>query len=457
MPAIEASPEIQGWLSQFSDSKQIIAKTLLSQLVFISRDDFSAWFSRAIASLPEGNSYALYAVRKLRSEAVSFWDDAGAAISRPGESLGSEDLVYSLIANVVRTDPTRFFDHPSLGVLRDRKAHHLVLIDDSIGSGDRVAGFINAMLNNPTFLSWWSYGLVKFHVLSYARTHESEKNIVLRIKGSDHGKRKYRKSSKVEFSSENVYSEKSLKSRWGTSYVDILELCRGQKGVRSWARLGYGKVMANIVFYHSVPNNLPGVVWFQCDKWNGLFPQRSLPDWVPQLLEGQQHTSAISLGAVTLPKDIVQLLLLIKRGIRRVESIALRMNCDQRYADALMEKAQTVGLLSNTNRLTKYGLDLLFKSRSQSGLPDWDRTLYIPTSWRTGQATVQPPVSEKCDFSWLADSVESSTSTDGDVGQASLERSDAKAATPPFRVMTQPPSESREGHDTDGPQGQKDR
>ena len=57
----------------------------------------------------------------------------------------------------------------------------------------------------------------------------------------------------------------------------------------------------------------------------------------------------------------------------------------------------------------------------------------------------------------LTESVVAFVTTDGDVGETSLERSDAKAATPPFSVMLQSPAVSRENHDTDGPLGSKDR
>ena len=116
-----------------------------------------------------------------------------------------------------------------------------------------------------------------------------------------------------------------------------------------------------------------------------------------------------------------------------------------------------MGLLTPQVRLTAAGLDLLKHADSTLALPVWNRSLYIPSSWCAGRATVQPPIREELASLGLADSVEVSAFTDGDVGQASLERSDAKAAAPPFSVMLQSPAVSRENHDTDGPLGSKDR
>lgn len=365
---------------------------MLCRLKFISRDNYSRWFRTVISRLNLDEPHALYAVRKLPTNESVFWNKDGSVISRPGTSLGSEDLVYSLISNAVRSIPSKLLDHPSLDDLREKKIHSFVLVDDSIGSGDRVSGFINTMLNHRTFLSWWSFGLVKINVVSYARTRESESKIIAKICGSDHGKRKYRKSSKIEFTSEEVYSTDRLESRWGENYQSILDLCGSQTKVAKWARLGYGSVMANVVFHHSVPNNLPGVIWLQSKNWNALFPERCLPNWLPTLLDGQhQRTNENEPTELGASVDIVRLLALVKRGIRSTTTIGMRLNCDNKFALALLTRARFLGLLSEHDRLTTVGLDLLKEKNFSIALPTWDRALYIPSSWCAGQATIQPP------------------------------------------------------------------
>ena len=100
--AIEASPEIQHWVAQFPEGIRTIAKTMLSHLKFVSRDVYSGWLRGVVANLPEGRTYALYSVRKL-GDGLQLWSDDGEIVERPGTSLGSEDLVYSLVANLVRS------------------------------------------------------------------------------------------------------------------------------------------------------------------------------------------------------------------------------------------------------------------------------------------------------------------------------------------------------------------
>lgn len=452
---IDASTEILDWLSQFPEGQRTTAKLLLSHLKFVSSDVYSAWLRRVVAALPSGKIYALYSVRKLE-DGLPLWNESGEIVARPGNSLGSEDLVYSLVANLARANPSTLFDHSSLAELRDEKVHDYLLIDDSIGSGDRVSGFINAMLSHPTFLSWWSFGLVRIHVVSFARPREAEAKIVANIKGSDNAKRKFRKSSKVDFTSEIVYDTDWLEGRWGESHQQVIQLCRGQKKIPTKRRLGYGGVMANLVFYHSVPNNIPGILWFTNEKWQGLMPGRAVPNWLLALID-QTSMAASEAVATSKSDEVVRLLALIKRGVRSSRSIAARLGVDHKYAVGLLGGAQEMGLLTPQMRLTAAGLDRLKHADSTLDLPVWNRSLYIPGSWCAARATVQPPIKEELASLELADSVEVSAFTDGDVGQASLERSDAKAATPPFSVMPQLPAVSGVNHDTDGPLGSKDR
>lgn len=453
--AINRAPEIKTWLSQFDVGQQQVAKMLLHHLRFVSRDDFSSWLRRAVGQLPEGMVHALYSVRKLGDDQGVFWDAAGDPVVRPGTSLGSEDLVYSLISNLVRSSDGGLLDHPSLSTLKGQKVRSCILIDDSIGSGDRVSGFINAMLQHPTFLSWWSFGWVRVHVISFARPRGAEAKIIAKIRGSDHGKRKFRKSEKLEFTSEIVYELGWYEARWGKEYKSIIDLCEKKTEISRWECFGYGDVMANIVFHHSVPDNLPGMLWCSNEKWRGLMPDRAVPGWLLDLLTGKHSVTREESALV--PDELLRLLTLVKRGVRSTRSLAARLGVDHGYAIDLIAHATELGLLTPPVRLTAAGLDRLIQASKSAMLPEWDRSLYIPSSWCAGRATVQPLTDESIVSQRLAESVKASVSADGDVGQASLERPDAKTAAPSFGVTSQSPSLSRERRDTDGPLGSKER
>lgn len=197
--AIEESQQIQCWLDQFDERRRHTAQMLLTRLRFVSRDDFSWWLQRAVAQLPAGERHALYSVRKLDENNNQFWDSSGAPAFRSSKTLGSEDLVYSVISGLVRDHQGRLLDHPPLNDLKNEKIRNYVLIDDSIGSGRRVSDFINAMLANPRFLSWWSFGWIKITILSFARSRQAERVIVSRLPGSDHCMRSFPKSKKNKF------------------------------------------------------------------------------------------------------------------------------------------------------------------------------------------------------------------------------------------------------------------
>jgi hypothetical protein len=472
LAAIESSTEIGSWLSQFPAEREVAAKSLLIHLKFVTRDDYSNWLRGALQSFPANEPSAIYAVRKFPDSQDCLWDDAGNVVNRPGTALGSEDLVYSLIANVVRANDAHFFDHPPLSTLKKNKIHDIVLVDDSIGSGKRVSDFIKSMTAHSTFKSWWSFGFITFHVLAFARTRESEKTITDKIPGSDHPKRKYPVSSKIRFVSEIVYSKKLLSSRWGRQYQVILDLCDSSMAIGKKWRRGFGGVLSNLLFFHSVPNNIPGVL-FDSGKggkgWRPLFPGRSVPDSLIPLIDHFHSSVEMRAGTdptqkyrVLLSDDMLRLLSLIKSGVRRTSNLALRMDRDIEFLAAMLVNAKESGLVSNNVRLTEAGIKTL---RHQTGevisrrsrLEKEGRALYIPKSWCTDQVTVQSACSGSVDSLEQADLAKDVFLAGGEAGQVSLERSDAKAAPPPLNVGSQPPSESRKGPDIHGPLDSKDR
>lgn len=398
---IEASPEIQEWLSQFSETNQNTAISLLMRLHFVSRDRYSDWLKSTLRMMPSDRRYGVYAIRKLVDVEAVFFDPNGRVVSRPPGSLGSEDFVYSLISSLTR-QYDYFLDHPALHQLKEYKIHEYVIIDDSIGSGKRVSGFVSSMFKNKTFLSWWSSGLVNLHVVAMARMREAEKYIIDRAPGSDHPKRKHPKSSKFNFISELVYSKDWIARRWGRQYEAIVALCDGQTEIPPDFRKGFGSVMGNLIFYHSVPNNIPGCLFHRNRDWRPLFPGRALPDWTQALLEGipsirSEKVSTKRPTRANLGLSI-ELLSLIKRGVRNKTSLALRLDLDSRLINELLVGLQSAGLLSSTCRITKAGADFLAAKRAPKLEREYDHSLYIPGSWCTDRPTTQPSASGADEF-----------------------------------------------------------
>ncbi len=310
---------------------------------------------------------------------------------RPGESQGSEDYIYSLIS-IAKRKQSNLCDHPSLNEMRARKIHNIILIDDSIGSGSRVEEYIKAMMRHRSFLSWWSYGLIKIKILSFARAFEGEQKILSCMPGS--GKSKLKKRfEKLLFSSKVVYKGNSLNLRWGERCEEIKKFCEDQavNMKDEMVCLGFGKVMNNIIFHHSVPDNIPGIIWTDVGRWRGLLTDRALPQWLVVLLNSQSvEKKEKSNDKVLLGKnmsEIVCLLELVQAGIRNPSSIAMRLDCERDYALFLLEKAKEFLFLAEGNHLTRCGYDLIKKSKHKVEGGELkhdgkiDRTLYVPKSW----------------------------------------------------------------------------
>lgn len=382
---IDASTEIQSWLNQFQQDKHPAAINLLSWLRFVPIDTYTEWLKETILGL-EASPCALFSVRKMSGRTLSLWNRSGRVISRPGKSQGSEDLVCSVISGLYKLDNTRFLDHPDLAVIRYNRIRHVVLIDDSIGSGARVVKFLKRMTSNKTFLSWWSSGYIKLHIVAFCRTVEAETRIIESLPGSNHHARKFPKTNKVSFRGQIRYAISDLMHRWGPMYQDIHSLCRFVTPIPRDRRLGYGEVMGNVVFYHSVPNNIPGMLWCRHRTWKALFPGRGLPTWVATLLgdgvvapriNKQKHVSEL----------LLELLRLVQKGIRSETSLGQILGLDITIQKQLMLKAVGLGLMTNKYRITRAGANLLRK-RSASTSPRYNRELYIPLKWCVGQGTV---------------------------------------------------------------------
>jgi len=383
LDAINASPEIAQWLQQFLPDQRATAGMMLSRLQFVGRDAYSEWIKRKLSSLDDRKKHAVYAVRKLDSENPGFWQDDGTPATRPGTSLGSEDLVYSIISNAGRVSDGNLLDHPSLTEIKEQKLRSFVLVDDSIGSGQRVVDFINSMLDHKQFLSWWSLGWVRITIVAFARTNSAESYIINNIRGSNHHARKIPKIKKVKFLSKIRYDAALLKPRWGAGYQSILDLCHSVSQIPGFMQDGFGGVMGNLVFYHSVPDNIPGVLWYGEGGWSPLFPSRGLPSWMTDLLEGSATVGVNPPGKGSLDTELFRLIALIKSGVRTPQSISLRLTCDIDFARGLMERARKAGLVTEKTRLTKRGADFYHENLGTVVAP-YDYAMYIPSSWSAG-------------------------------------------------------------------------
>jgi len=453
---IENSPFIQDWINQFELDDQLAAKYLLTQLKFISRDDYSKWLINKLNNYKSFQKCAIYSVRKFDKEDLNtpLWNLDGQVQLRPAETQGSEDLISSIISNVIKDNKNKYWDHPSLNDLRNEKIHNIILIDDSIGIGKRIKEFICKMMLHKTFKSWWSFGFIKLHLLCYSLTIQAQKNILFKIPCSNQHKRKNQISNKIIFDSEKKYDSKNLQTYWGKNYIKIYNLCKKCTKIKSSLRFGYGDVMSNIIFYHSVPNNIPGVLHDNSNNWKPLFSNRTVPQWAIDLLENKKFQNKDKLNnkyQLNIPVECYNFLIFIKKGLRTKASLARKMNYDLKIVDEIVKHCITLGFISESIRLTDTGYDYI-KQNSPPKKNDvailkqnkYNYSLYIPTSWCGVKGIIQPSVSERRQID------SSEFFEDGDDGQSSLERTDARATSSPIIDLSLNPSMPQQIEADDG-------
>jgi hypothetical protein len=298
--------------------------------------------------------------------------------------------------------------------------------------------------------------LIEFHVVSFIRTHKAEERIRNFLPGSDHHHRVHRKSDKLHFVGHHHFDDEQFELKWGVNSTQILNLCDSIKAVPGWAQRGYGGVMSNQVFYHSVPDNTPGILWNGENGWLPLMPNRSFPTWLADLLTGRAPAQGADIRG-PINRSILAVLLAAKKGIRAKRSIARDIGLDPRVTEGLVQKAQAAGFLNQSVRLTEVGKQAIWDSRDERRLVEFDRSLYVPTKWCVGRGTLQPSGSNEATHRAQTESEVSLLAKDGDTGQVSLERTDARSAAPPLSVVTQLPSGPRVGDDAHGPEGERDK
>ncbi|EGQ9186044.1 hypothetical protein F8Y89_23790 [Vibrio parahaemolyticus] len=344
-------PSTQQWLSQFMPEHRDIAETLLDNLLVVSSEEMRNDLKVFIEGLAtEGSEKAaLLPIREV-SEGESIYDSEDHTrtplLQASEESLGSEAFISNLYTELTRSKPMQFLQQrngdrsfpPSISFLRENKYKHLFLVDDLIGSGDRVVSYLDALLNNKTINSWVSYGFLRIHIVSFMATKRGyavvssairrRKNITLNVM--------HRAPSLTDLPESD----------------DILQLCRAyaKKGTRY--PLGYKDSAVRVVFTHSAPNNLPSILYqnvhkkyrpdnvpsLKATQWIALFPRRSIPNQFKQ--------DIVMLKERNSPRyDLKRLIILVSEKVNSRETLAIVMNKQSAYIQILIDLGIRFGLL----------------------------------------------------------------------------------------------------------------
>ena len=380
------------WLSQFDDLDQEIAILLANSLTLISHNEFRRNLEKNLeeAAAEIDGPIALYAVRELPKSAPEKWmtpqpipffsctipspdgRSVGAVDATP--DLGSEAIVAQIIRQLARSNPMKFLNHPTLAEMRDRCCRAIFLVDDLIGSGNRVRDFIASLWLESTIKSWWSTKHIAFHVIAYSSTESGMKSV----------QRHKSKPTVLVHRDATSFDSLPIKPEKRDS---IRKLCReyGRRALKGRKSMwfGYKQGMCSIVFEHGCPNNTPAILWDFKDGspgWRGLFPHRTVSTAVasvfpPEIVRGDTAALLRDMGQRKLAKSgalsrtgetgktILLVLAMIAKGHRKRSAICFATGLSSKDCERIVERCIKWKFLSPQRRITPEGLAELNAAR----------------------------------------------------------------------------------------------
>lgn len=257
--------EAKKWLMQFKGGDSLRAKSLINFIKLVSLSKFESGLISQIeyiGRLSKGKT-ALFPIKKADSTENN--DD-----KPKREQHGSEGRIAHILTNQERKFPRKYITTPTVESMRAEKVTDIILVDDIIGSGKRLNtswkySISKELKEQRTVTSWLSYKKIKLWVVAYASSYSGVDNILSTIR---------------PLSEERIrtFLELPAKPKWWNDGFEEMCLEYGKLTNKPGASLGYGKMRCILIFQHGCPNNCPSILWANGKHWNGLFPNRAIPN-----------------------------------------------------------------------------------------------------------------------------------------------------------------------------------
>lgn len=317
----------------------------------------------------------VYPIRELRTDGVTGFPP----LDEPVEVIaGSEAVVGNIIRDVIGRMPDlgRTAAYSTLEQLRDERVRTLLLVDDYSGTGNQVTKYVDAWLNNPTIKSWHSYGRVRVHVLLLA----ASANALQRLQNH-------------RFIASVRYLERGLSFDtvpWTEEErAEVEGVCRRYAFSRGYA-LGYKRARGLLVLHHTVPNNLPAILWqATCPKipeWVPLFGNRTMPtlfqadvdDYrqetdpkrITAIIEQERLGVALDAQSNVTVRNFLLVLGAVEKGYRDPDRLSDLLSFSLGTTRRTLEACRALNLLDAANRLTITGRKELHHAINRPPLPD---------------------------------------------------------------------------------------
>lgn len=292
------NPHVKFWVDQFNVEDRQLAKEFLDELEYVSKDKLISEIEAALIDIIEGSSkVAILPVRELFFDGECYYPQdlseikaylynqnvkidtnavdsivsksSGKEITKkdiegvnpifqdPINQPGSEALISNLITQLKRRYPSKVVTgrrekNPSISDLRKEKCRKLILVDDVIGSGQRMYDFLVSITKNKTINSWVSGGVMELNVISFMKSEKSEDKL-----------RRIKPKFNVKFI-DAFPTFFDIENRKVAQYVKLIEKYSDK---REKMPFGYDKTFGRAIFEHSVPNNTPAILWRDQTKW----------------------------------------------------------------------------------------------------------------------------------------------------------------------------------------------
>ncbi|MDF1480419.1 hypothetical protein PYV02_15160 [Leifsonia sp. H3M29-4] len=385
----------KAWLSNFQVHDRPFAQILLDSLRVVAAGEFRAAMKDAITlaalGAPRGQTNIL-------------------ALGAPSPTAPSyrspSDLVRTgsdhVLAEIVERIAAQTSQQCDLGVktMLKRKTRRIVIVTDSIGSGDQVVRLVEFLYKNPTIRSWHSGKFISFHVVAYSVSLEAQARLT---------------SHRAITSVQSVEVGRDLHTTGWSDGVQsaVRDLAIRYANKRAEA-LGWDGTGGLTTFAHSIPNNTPLVIRQTSgppgSTWNALFvggrrggwsaaTEREIGDYRPPRIFG---TTMSALGRLRLGRltprdlgvlrsngfgestlDLLQVLAMRSRGFPPIE-ITQQLGVTTMRINDLLRTAEANGYLDAEGTLTARGRGILnFAARKQRQLRRTPlMSVYYPQSLR---------------------------------------------------------------------------
>lgn len=287
---ISRSEFARDWLEQFVEAERVAAARLADAVMLVSHDSLYRGLRTLLdeISVARGEVHldrpiALYAERAVETrdtedeygwaehEVLPFFpgSEEGRAIGAGvppvqvdpnDQEVGSEGAIANFITNYQRLHGARVLNHPGPDDLRGKRASHIVIVTDFIGSGKRVWEMLEAFWQVATIRSWHSYRCLRLAVVSYSGTEQGLEHV---------------RSHRSKPTARVVHACPTLWTSFdGRDRAAVEALCRAHPRRHGYP-LGFGYAGALIAFAHGMPNNAPPILHSRRGGWRPLFVNRS--------------------------------------------------------------------------------------------------------------------------------------------------------------------------------------